>query len=103
MFIDTEQGKATLKDLLRFCSGLEAIPPTKYCLNTWKTMFCLQPLPVTKFLDYQLPVIVDKRTSFKQMDTGVLGSKGHFRSKLLTLLYAMQCHKSHVDGKRILQ
>lgn len=80
LLIDLQQGQANLKELLKFISGLEAIPPMGLARPISIEYLDHKVLPTASacYCIIRLPVIEDKRRFFIQIDTGVLGSQNHF-------------------------
>ena len=79
-----DQCQASIQDLLRFCTGLEYLPPMglpnsiklEYMdhnvLPTASACYCILRLPAAA------AAIANQETFFHNMDTGILGSKNHF-------------------------
>ena len=77
-----DEGKASLQDLLQFCTGLDSVPPMglahlikleymdQQLLPTASACYCILRLPAR--------INIDEEAFFCNMDTGILGSKNHF-------------------------
>lgn len=78
-----DEGKASLQDLLKFCTGLDNVPPiglAHLIQLEYMNDRSVSPTVSACYCILRLPSATDEETFFHNIDIGILGRKNHFHS-----------------------